>query len=406
MNKTWKLAFLLPLLFGCGGGNSSESTSEEVSSESTSEEVPYIETLDWNTLAPSETLEGGKLRLTDMVGRKVKVTPGSYERVLCIGAGALRLYSYVGDIDKICAVEDIDNLALTERPKMFDGVARPYMVAYGEDLKGLPTCGIGGPQNQKIEKEKILACSPDLIISEYEDAEKSDDLQATAGVPVLTLDYGSGSSLNASVYGSLVMLGKALGTEAKAKSLVTYCNDSVKAIFETTKGVTKKKAYVAGLGNWGTANAYSTSPNFEAFIYAHVDNVVKNRPTGGVQTIDPELFLSLASEMDIMVFDAASVKNIKGQGLDFSSCAAFKNGQVYLQMAYNAYYTNVETSLINCWFVAKTVYPERFQNLEISAKADEVYQKFLGKTLYSSVLEYPFSYGGYQQISNPTEFFA
>ena len=395
MKKAWKLFLLLPLLFGCGEGSSSQPE----------EDVPYIKTIDWEALAPSENV-GDKLRLTDMVGRKVDVNPGSYSRVICIGAGALRLYSYVGDMDKIAAVEDIDNLALEARPNMFDGVARPYMVANADTLKGLPSCGVGGPKAQTIETEKILACRPDLILSEYEDAEKSDALQAAAGVPVLTLDYGSGSSLNASVYGSLLMIGKAIGKQEKAKTLITYCNDSVKSIWEITKGVEAKKAYVAGLGNWGTANAYSTSPAYEGFVYAHVDNVVKDRPTQGVQTIDAELFLSLAPKMDVMFFDAASVKNIKGQGLDFSSCAAFKNGQVYLQMAYNAYYTNVETSLVNCWFVAASLYPERFVGFDIAAKANDVYRHFLGKDLYSDVCKYKFSFGGYQKIENPTEFFA
>ena len=393
MKKTWKLFFLLPLLAGCGGSGGAEET------------VPYLETIDWASLAPSETVEG-KTRLTDMAGRKVDVEPGTYNKVLCIGAGALRLYSYVGDMDKICAVEDIDNLALEQRPNMFDGVARPYMVAYGEKLKGLPTCGVGGPKAQTIETEKILACEPDLILSEYEDAELSNNLQAAAGVPVLTLDYGSGNALNKTVYGSLLMIGKAVGAEEKAKSLITYCNESVKTIWERTKGVNKKQAYVAGLGNWGTANAYSTSPSYEAFVYSHVDNVVKDRPTQGVQTIDVEYFLSIAPKMDVMIFDAASVKNIKGQGIDFSSCPAFKNGEVYLQMAYNAYYTNVETSLVNCWFVAASLYPDRFKEFDVATKANEVHTKFLGKELYSSVQQYKFSFGGYQKIANPTEFFA
>ena len=36
--------------------------------------------------------------ITDMIGRQVEIVPGSYQRVVCIGAGALRLYSYVGDV--------------------------------------------------------------------------------------------------------------------------------------------------------------------------------------------------------------------------------------------------------------------------------------------------------------------
>ena len=70
-----------------------------------------------------------EITVTDMIGREVTVTPGSYRRVVCIGAGALRMYSYIGDVSLLCGVEDIDNTSLAERPKMFDSVARPYMLA-------------------------------------------------------------------------------------------------------------------------------------------------------------------------------------------------------------------------------------------------------------------------------------
>ena len=36
--------------------------------------------------------------VTDMIGRKVTVSPGKYKKVVCIGAGALRMYTYVGDV--------------------------------------------------------------------------------------------------------------------------------------------------------------------------------------------------------------------------------------------------------------------------------------------------------------------
>ena len=37
--------------------------------------------------------DGKATTITDMVGRNVEVKPGSYKKVVCIGAGALRLYS-------------------------------------------------------------------------------------------------------------------------------------------------------------------------------------------------------------------------------------------------------------------------------------------------------------------------
>ena len=78
------------------------------------------------TEAPAESAE---ITVTDLIGREITVKPGSYQRVVCIGAGALRLYSYIGDVSLLCGVEDIDNETLSERPKMFDSVARPYVLA-------------------------------------------------------------------------------------------------------------------------------------------------------------------------------------------------------------------------------------------------------------------------------------
>ncbi|MBR0209546.1 MAG: hypothetical protein IJQ41_02265, partial [Firmicutes bacterium] len=124
-----------------------------------------------------EPVAAEEIVITDMIGREVAVTPGSYQNVVCIGAGALRMYSYVGDVSLLCGVEDIDNTALEERPKMFDSVARPYMLAYGDTFTDLPSCGVGGPNAQAAEAEKILACGPDIVISEYEDVEKEDALQ-------------------------------------------------------------------------------------------------------------------------------------------------------------------------------------------------------------------------------------
>ena len=76
-----------------------------------------------------EARAADEITVTDMIGREVTVTPGSYERVVCIGAGALRMYSYIGEVSLLCGVEDIDNTSLDERPKMFDSVARPYRPA-------------------------------------------------------------------------------------------------------------------------------------------------------------------------------------------------------------------------------------------------------------------------------------
>ena len=361
------------------------------------------------TTAPNNT-ESAEITITDMIGREVTVTPGSYKKVVCIGAGALRMYSYIGDVSLLAGVEDIDNTTLSERPQMFDSVARPYMLAFGENFNTLPSCGVGGPMAQAAEAEKILACAPDIVISEFEDVEKSDTLQDQLGVPVITLKAGN-SVFDETFAGTMRLLGKVFAAEEKAEQLVKFIADEASAIEAAIANVSKEAApsvYICGLGNWGTTNHLMTAENYVPFHIAGVNNAVSGLGIEGIGPIEAEKFVELGENMDMMIIDAAAVKNIKPLYAEdptmFDTCKAWKNGEVYLQMAYNAYYTNYEIMLINTWFVAKTVYPEAFAHVDMTAKTNEITKVFLGAELADEIFACPSSFGGYQKIDTTTFF--
>ena len=88
----------------------------------------------------------------------------------------------------------------------------------------------------------------------------------------------------------------------------------------------------------------------------------------------------------------------------FDSIKAWREGEVYLEMAYNAYYTNLEIALVNTWYCAKVVYPELFADVDIDAKLSEVTLAFLGQDLTQAIKALPMSYGGYQKIDTSTFF--
>ena len=347
----------------------------------------------------------GKVTVTDMIGRQVEVTPGSYQNVVCIGAGALRMYCYIGDVALLSGVEDIDNITLAERPQMFDSVARPYVLAFGETFNKLPSCGVGGPMAQSAEAEKILGCNPDIVISEFEDVEKSDALQQQLGVPVITLSAGSDGVFDAKFSGSMELLGKIFGKEEKAATLNKFVADEKAAIEARVAEISedaKPSVYVCGLGNWGTTNHLMTAEKYISFQVAGVKNVVSGLGIQGVGPVEEEKFVELSEQMDIMIMDAAAVKNIKPLYAEdntmFDTCKAWQNGEVYLEMAYNAYYTNYEIALANTWFIAKTVYPEAFQDVDMTAKLNEVTKAFLGQELAEEIFACPGSFGGYGKL--------
>ena len=349
--------------------------------------------------------------VTDMIGREVTVAPGSYQRVVCIGAGALRMYSYIGDTALLCGVEDIDNTTLADRPKMFDGVARPYVLAYGDVFAALPSCGVGGPNAQAAEAEKILSCQPDIIISEYEDVEKADALQQQVGVPVITLRAGVDGVFAEAFPGSLRLLGQLFGREDRAEELISFIESETAELTRRTADVAEADqpgVYICGLGNWGTTNHLMTAQSYATFRVANIRNVVNDLATDGIQPIEAEKFAALGGSMDIMLIDAAAVKNIAPLYQEdptlLDTCKAWQTGQVYLEMAYNAYYTNYEIALANTWFAAKCVYPDLFADVDMTAKTNEITKAFLGQELAAQIFACPSSFGGYQQIDTASFF--
>ena len=351
------------------------------------------------------------ITVTDMIGREVIVTPGCYQRVVCVGAGALRMYSYIGDVSALVGVEDIDNTTLAERPMMFDSVARPYVLAFGDTFNTLPSCGVGGPMAQAAEAEKILSCDPDIVISMFEDVDKANALQEQLGVPVITLSAGANGVFDEKFAGSMELLGKIFAREEKAADLVQFVEAeraAIEAIVVDVAEEDKPSVYICGLGNWGTTDHLMTAENYISFQIAGVKNAVSGLGIQGIGPIEEEKFVELGEKMDIIIMDAAAVKNIKPLYAEdktmFDTCKAWKNGEVYLEMAYNAYSTNYEIALINTWFIAKTVYPEVFADVDMTTKTNEVTKMFLGAELADEIFACPSSFGGYGKIDTKTFF--
>ena len=405
MKRSLAMLLAAPMLLAlCACGQTAEPTQPETPEVEDNAPAPVEE-----TPAPAEPAE---ITITDMIGREVTIVPGSYTRVVCIGAGALRMYSYVGDVSLLCGVEDIDNTTLAERPKMFDAVARPYMLAYGESFAALPSCGVGGPQAQTAEAEKILACEPDIVISEYEDVEKADALAEQLGVPVITLKSGPEGVFSDAFFGSMRLLGTVFGRENRAETIVGFVESERAEIERRTADIPEEEkpgVYICGLGNWGTTNHLMTGTDkYIVFRVANIRNIVGELEGPAIQSLEEEKFVALGEEMDIIFIDTAAVKNIKPLYAEnpamFDTCKAWQNGEVYLEMAYNAYYTNYEIALINTWYIAKTVYPDRFEDIDIAAKTAEVTQVFFGMDLADQIFAAPASFGGYGKIDTASFF--
>ena len=349
------------------------------------------------------------ITVTDMIGRTVTVDLNNNDRVVCIGAGALRLYSYIGDMNKLVGAEDIDR---SVNANIFEGAPRPYYDLHKELLSTLPTVGIGGPRNQSAEAEKIIATTPNLIISEYEDETAANTLQEKVGVPVVVVKYGSKSVFSEELTQTLTLLGKVLNKNERAAELIKYIADS-KADLESRaeRATSSKSIYIGCLGNWGKQSLLSTNKNFPLFTVSNLNNALKDLPNlgAGTITITEEELLSINPE--IIIIDAAGIENFKqAYALNkdvYDELDAFKNGEIYIEMPFNCYYTNLEIALMDAYYAASIALPDQYKNFDMEAKANEISKAFLGAEMYTTHIKtMRYAYGGFHKISNPSEFFS
>ncbi len=349
---------------------------------------------------------GETTTVTDLLGREVQV-PTSVERVVCIGAGALRLYSYVGDMSKLCGVEDV------ERTRVSSVSLRPYQIVNESLFQSLPSCGLGGPSNQQAEPEKILACNPDVIFSLYSSsAEIADTLQNQTQIPVVVLRYGQNDPLAENVTKSISLIGKVMGAQERATQLNDYMQGLKDDLHNRTKDVAnsaKPSAYLACNSYYGTHGFYDTSANYSVFNVANVKNAVDDMVVdapGAIATINPESFYT--NQPDYIFVDCGGLDRLKqeyavAQNKEiYDSFEAFKEGRVYLQMPFNAYYTNIELALCTAYFDASVIYPTQFADVDIEDKIGEILTSFLGANCYQEIKDGMF--GGYQRIENISEF--
>ena len=352
------------------------------------------------------------ITVTDGIGKEDTYLPGTYQRIACVGAGALRLYSYIGDLSKLVGVEDIDNPSKREEKSMpFEGVARPYYDANKEFFRKLPSLGVGGPvANQSGPNLTLLtSLTPDLVISDFETAEQAKAIEDATGAKVFTIRYGKKAVYDGTVVSVLTSLGKVLGKEERTKTLTDYISSSIEELKNLTKSVKEEEkplTYVGGIGNWGQKDYLATHNSYPMFEVTNIKNILDTveLSASGQQDISKATFEEIAPKMDKLILDAAGMKQtIQAYHADshiFDNVKAISNGEVYLQMPYNAYYTNLEISLMDGYFDAYAVYPKLFENFDLEKKYSEILTMFVGKDTYPLEKTMSGSYGGYQKIDD------
>lgn len=312
----------------------------------------------------------------------------SPEKAICIGPGALRLYTYVMNGEKLIAVED------TEKGESVN----PYIMANPE-IKELQTAGPGGPRNEP-DAENLSYLEPEVIFSTYgASKEDLDQLQEKIGVPVVGIGFGKETIFEPETNESIENIGKIMGKSDRANEVVSYM-EGIKEDLEKRAGKMddSPKTYIGCIGFRGAQGILSSRSKFNLFQAVNVKNIVDEITEERNIMLDKEKLLELNPEIIFLDLDGESIlqNDYKNDPNFYNTLNAFKENKVYALMPYNNYHTNIDTSLIDMYYIGSIIHSENFKDVDIAKKASEIYTSLLGKDVYEEMLnKYPKSFKEY-----------
>lgn len=317
------------------------------------------------------------LVVTDMAGRSVSIsTPPT--RIACLGPGALRLITYLQATDKLVGIEEIEKT----RPG-----GRPYILAHPE-IAHLPRIGHGGPSvaNRKPDMEMLLKIKTQLIFATYLKRSQAQALQRTLGIAVVVLRYGRSAIFDDAVFDSIMLAGKLLNREARARQVVDYIHALQIDLKKRTGRLSadrRASAYVGGVSYRGAYGIESTERSYIPLMWANVDNIAESVETrlGSHVFIDREKFLAL--DPNTIFIDGGGleliIEDYRKRPDFYRSLTAFRNRRIFTLLPFNSYATNIETALVNAYAIGKVLYPDRFSDIDLEKKSDAIYRFFVGR---------------------------
>lgn len=312
--------------------------------------------------------------IVDPAGRSVKI-PEKVGRAVCVGAGALRCAAYAGAADRIVGVEEGEGR--TSPAKCFSYVFR-------EVFSRLPTVG----RNGAPDAEAVAALAPDVVITTYPPG-VAEALQRRTGIPVASIPLPE-NPFGPEMFAALETVGEIFGTQSRCKSLAKYIRECETDLKRRTADVPESRrptAYAGGISYRGARGFCGTDGAYPPFDASGVRNAAGSLGIRGAFEVDLEKVLEWDPQyLFIEINNIALVEDFfkkRPRLLDLLSAA--REGRVYSNVAFRFGGTNAEAAIANAYYVGSVAYSERFSDVDIARKADEIFVRFLGVPLYGEL---------------------
>lgn len=341
------------------------------------------------TVPAREEPEAAVRTVVDSFGREVAI-PDQVKTVVCTGSGALRMIAYLQCTDRLVGVEDCDKEYETS-------TLRDYAHVYYGTFQALPSIGKGGGTGNTAYAEELISLQPDVILSGYTE-EALEELARVTGIPCVSIRARSINFIDDSFYTAMRIAAEVLGVQDRCEEVLSYIDGCKADLTTRTADIpdADKPAVYAGAVTFSGSHGFTgTYANFGPFMAIGANNVADEMNETGYFDADPEKII--AWDPDLIFLDPGNLSLVRDEYKTnpsfFESLRAVQEGSLYACVSFNNYSTNVGYALADAYYAGIVMFPERFGDVNIGEKTDDILEFLLGDRYYDEMAADGLSFG-------------
>ncbi|OKY78484.1 MAG: ABC-type Fe(3+)-hydroxamate transport system periplasmic component [Candidatus Methanohalarchaeum thermophilum] len=271
-----------------------------------------------------------------------------------------------------------DSAEVTRALAATDKIVGKSMFMTGEYWSNLSNVSVVGSSMTGANVEKIVEINPDVVITYTAFNEDLEDELKPFNITVLRLDFYKSQTMKTEIE----KLGKVLDKEEQAQELINFYDKYEQRITEKVENIPSDErvdVYVEGLHKYDTAS--SDSGWHQQIVLAGGNNIAadleKERPDVSSEWVleqDPDAVVKVTGDaLGYSIENNTLAKNLK-EGMEnrsgWKTLSATKNDRIYLVS--NELISGLRYP-VGTAYVAKNLYPDRFQDLD----PNEIHKKYL-----------------------------
>jgi len=320
-------------------------------------------------------------QITDQIGRQVTI-PDHVDRIVVLQHQTLNLLVQMNATDKIVG------LMANWKQQLGDSYAR-----LAPELRQKATLG----DLTHVDPEKLVALHPQVVfVTNYAPHEMIDSITAL-GIPVVAISLrhdqpGEKAKMNPTLNDEemaydkglregITLIGEIVNKPAEAKALIEATDQGRKIVSDRLKDIPSEKRIRAYMANPELTTYGSGKYTGLMMLHAGAVNVAASS-VQGFKTVSMEQVIAWDPQVIFVQNRYPSVVNEINSSPQWQAIDAVKNHRVWLMPDYaKAWgYPMPEAMGIGEVWMAKKLYPQKFQDVDMNQLANRWYQRFYRTT--------------------------